>query len=399
MTDPKEKDLQLIQDLTYEQQRLAGELQQILTNTRKLKLDLRTDQKCGEAWDKTKVKWHSFLSNHSELKAAAPERDIAYFQNDKIKVTKQIVIAIQDVLKNMDPVGIYEVPGGPLINVLEDVIIPENPDGEVEAEEQENNDGSLLRGPAGESSNKSNLPPRQQPVNKGAIPKLPFQDLNWAVSVEKEKNELFGGGMLPVDSTSNGRQQQNPPNLIYGQNGQQQIPPFHDGYQNRAHYEQWRAPPSNHSQQQMSGNGGPFNPQPSQQPPEVDWITRLVTGMNANNREIITQLQGQARNPAPDYGRGLQIPKIEVPIFAETRENISAFVILGTQLSKRRTLVASKNWPCSNQGSPEELPKPLIILIFVTKIIQKPGRSFPKDMTMQECFSKMNGQLYWLFQI
>ena len=213
MSDSKEKDLQSIQDLTYEQQKLAGELQTILINTKKLKFDLRTDQRCSEAWDKTKVKWHSFLSNHEMLKVAAPERDISYFQNDKLNVTKKIVIAIQDVLKKMDPVGSYEVPGETLIIVTENVVIPENPDEEVEMEE---------------------------------------------------------------------------PNLIDGQNGQQQ---------------------------QMMGNGGPFNPQPSHQPPEVDWITRLVTGMNANNQEMIDQLQVQARNLVPDYGQGLKIPEIEVPLF------------------------------------------------------------------------------------
>lgn len=351
MAELRDKDLQLVHDLTLEQQRLAAELQQILTNTKKLGLDLRTDQKCGEAWYKTKLKWQSFLKNHASLKEAAPA-DIAYFSSNKIMVAKRIVIAIQDVVKKMDPLGSYEVPGGPLINVLEDVEIPENPEGDVDTEDSE--EEALVPGAIG-GETLDLVQPISELVDKrsGTILKLPLQDLDGANSIEEDQTKELGGGKHLLESTVtrtlkpgqekkqpdppfesyrdqnnqrdglpprgplyDDRQQQTLRNPNFGYNEQQNFH-FIDGIQNRAHHGQWMG--------QMSSNGSYFNPQPPQQPPVMDWITRLVTGMNQNNQEIITQLQGQPRNPATDHGRGLQIPKMEVPLFDGNTKKFRCF--------------------------------------------------------------------------
>ena len=97
MGDSNEKKFQLIRDLTDKKHRLAAELRQSMINT--------------------KITWQRFLSIHALLEEAAPEGKV-YFHYDKIEMTKRIVKDTRDVLKQMDPVGDYDAPGEPLINVL-----------------------------------------------------------------------------------------------------------------------------------------------------------------------------------------------------------------------------------------------------------------------------------------
>ena len=105
-------------------------------------------------------------------------------------------------MKQMDPVGNYDAPGEPLINVLEDIVIPDFPEVEVETEE----DKPLENKPAGGRCEKLDLvrAPRERPVDKGsrAFPKLLFQDFDWAASVETDQSKLFGVGRHPPEETA-----------------------------------------------------------------------------------------------------------------------------------------------------------------------------------------------------
>ena len=208
----------LLPDLLYDQQKLAADLQQLLSNTTKLGIDKRTHQKYADTWERTKVIWNVYLNNHEKIESTFPSKQIAYFSEGKFELTHKIVLEIQGLIHRMEPsinVDIAEYRPRPIIESNVQI----NPPNDIQQPDEQNvasGGGSFPPPQEQENLNRTfsdkQFPIREEPgdanpnmgaksshESTGAVPKN--QNKDWSTLVEEDEEEdrlrgASGGGNI-----------------------------------------------------------------------------------------------------------------------------------------------------------------------------------------------------------